>query len=67
MRNRDTSKATASRLRPVSMMDGKGVVTFFKSIKEASDKTGIAQSHICLNCQGKARWAGGYQFRYLEK
>lgn len=62
----DTSKATAARMRPVAMTDAKGETRVFRSIKEASEATGIPSSHICRNCRKQLSWAGGYQFRYLE-
>lgn len=67
MRNKDTSKATAARMRPVALIRKGVVITSFHSIKEAGEKLNIPSAHICMNCRGKLRTAGGMEFIYIQK
>lgn len=63
-RNFDTTHATKARLRPVIMTSYKGKETFFSSIKEASEKTGLHRPCICRCCRGTQEYTGGFKFRY---
>lgn len=66
MRNTDTRKATAARMRPVALIKNGAVITSFHSIKEAGEKLNIPSAHICMNCRGKLRTAGGRKFIYIQ-
>lgn len=56
-----------SRSRPVYQMDMNGnIIREFKSIKQASDETGIHNRSINPVCQGKRHQAGGYRWRYVS-
>ena len=39
--------------------------TIYKSINEASRKTGIDASSISKACKGKNKTAGGYHWKYI--
>ena len=67
MRTYDTSKATEARKRPVALIKGGSAIAVFHSIKEAGDALGICPQHICRNCRGKLRTAGGRTFKYVDK
>lgn len=67
MRNTDTTKATEARKRAVALIKEGRTITVFRSIKEAGDALGIRPQHICRNCRGELRTAGGREFKYLEK
>lgn len=49
----------------ILMIDTNGkIVSKFKSIKEAEDKTGLCHSNIAKVCKGKRNHVGGYHFKY---
>ena len=39
----------------------------FKSVKEASEKTGVNLSNICQCCKGNYKTAGKREWKFLEK
>lgn len=40
------------------------IISEFSSLKEATNKTGIASSTICNVCKGKGKTAGGFKWKY---
>ena len=46
--------------------DNGDIICEYGSLKEASQKTGIASSTICNVCKGKGKTAGGYKWKYKE-
>lgn len=43
-----------------------GEETLFKTIYRAARSVGTSQGNICMTCQGKRPYAGGYYWRYAE-
>jgi hypothetical protein len=40
------------------------IIAEYPSLREASNKTGIASSTICNVCNGKGKTAGGFKWKY---
>lgn len=56
------------KLKPVIQLTLNGIVlNEYKTGKEASEKTGVSRSCICLCCKGKRPYSGGYQWKYKTK
>lgn len=43
-----------------------GDVFLFKSLSDASRKTGVKAGHICMCCKGYRKTAGGYEWSYAN-
>lgn len=57
------TKNALNKMLPVSQYKVNGVlVKNFKSIKSASNKTGINKNHISECCSGKRKTSGGYKW-----
>lgn len=50
--------------RVTQIKDGK-VIEIFRSAREASRKTGLSPSGICMAARGVMRTCGGYEWRYV--
>lgn len=51
----------------ILMIDNFGnIITTFKSIKEAENKTGLCHSNISKVCNGKRNHVGGFVFKYAN-
>lgn len=61
-------KGCGPKERPVSQYDmSDNLINNYKSIKEASEKTGCQKSKIVLCCQGKRKHTSNYKWKYLNK
>jgi len=60
--NRDFNIKSNRPKKVVISSDGKE----YKSIRYASQITGISDSHICSCCKGKRKTAGGFTWEYVD-
>ena len=70
-------KDSTKQITPILLQYGKDIKVYqfsienilineFNSLKEASEKTGIARSTICNCCNNKSKTAGGYKWSYSK-
>lgn len=59
-------KAARVFRRPVFQHLSDGTREKFTSLAEASRKTGVRRSLICITCQGKIETAGGFKWSYAD-
>lgn len=55
------------RSKAVAQLGADNEIIVYGSITEAATTTGINISGICLSCQGKAKYAGGYKWKYASE
>ena len=60
-------KANMPQNKAVYQLSMRGeIIASYKTIKEASKKTGISAGHICSVCKGGREYANGYKWRYKD-
>lgn len=55
-----------SKSKPVMQINGDKIIAIFKSVKEAGRRTGIKRTCINNVVNGRAKTAGGFNWKYCE-
>ena len=61
---KSVERGAERRSKGIISIDKFGNILEFKSIKEASEITGICKGNICSACKGNLTQAGGYSWKY---
>ena len=66
-RNKKVSLALKNNQNSAKRVQNIDTLKIYDSLTKAEKETGIDLSQICLCCKNKAKTAGGYHWRYVEK
>ena len=66
-RNKKVSIALKNNQNSAKRVQNIDTLNIYDSLTKAEKETGIDLSQICLCCKNKAKTAGGYRWRYVEK
>ena len=66
-RNKKVSLALKNNQNSAKRVQNIDTLKIYDSLTKAKKETGIDLSQICLCCKNKAKTAGGYRWRYVEK
>lgn len=66
-RNKKVSLALKNNQNSAKRVQNIDTLKIYDSLTKAEKETGIDLSQICLCCKNKAKTAGGYRWRYVEK
>lgn len=66
-RNKKVSMALKNNQNSAKRVQNIDTLNIYDSLTKAEKETGISKAQICLCCKFKAKTAGGYHWRYVEK
>ena len=66
-RNKKVSMALKNNQNSAKRVQNIDTLNIYDSLTKAEKETGICKTQICLCCKFKAKTAGGYHWRYVEK